>query len=96
MIKSELVAEVAKNNKLTFVNADRVVTTVFDTIIKNLKAGKRVELRGFGVFSVRVRKPRVGRNPKTGKIVRVDEKRMPFFRAGHRVKVALNKKGSEG
>ena len=96
MIKSELVAEVAKNNKLTILNADRLVTTVFDTIIKHLKDGKRVELRGLGVFSIRVRKPRKGRNPRTGNSVQVDERRVVFFRAAHRVKIALNKKGSEG
>ena len=96
MIRSELILEVAKSNKLTYANADRVVSTVLDTIIKHLKAGKRIELRGFGVFSVRVRKPRKGRNPKTGASVQVAEKRVPFFRAGRSIKSALNKKGSEG
>ena len=95
MIKSELVVEVAKSNKLTYANADRVVSTVFDTIIKQLKAGKRVEVRGFGVLSLRFRKARIGRNPKTGASVQVAERRVPFFRAGRSVKRALSKKGTE-
>ena len=94
MIRSELVAKVAEENKLTQANADRVVSTVINTIIKALINDNRVELRGFGVLSVRHRKPRAARNPKTGANVQVSAKRVPFFKAGKAVKTALNKKGA--
>ncbi len=92
MIKSELIAQVAAKENLTHTNAERAVTTVLDSIIKALSAGKRVELRGFGVLSVRTRKPRKARNPKTGESVEIGVKRVPFFKAGKAVKDALNKK----
>ena len=94
MIRSELVAKVAEENRLTQANADRVVSTVINTIVKALVNDNRVELRGFGVLSVRHRKPRAARNPKTGASVQVAAKRVPFFKAGKAVKSALNKKGS--
>ena len=93
MIKSELVAAVAEKNNLTHTNAERVVSTVFNTITKALINNNRVELRGFGVLSVRQRKPRSARNPKTGAGVQVEAKRVPFFKAGKAIKEALNKKG---
>lgn len=94
MIRSELVAKVAEENHLTHANADRVVSTVINTIIKALVNDNRVELRGFGVLSVRYRKSRAARNPKTGAGVHVAAKRVPFFKAGKTIKVALNKKGA--
>ncbi len=93
MIKSELIAKIAEANKLSRTDADHVVSTVFDEIAKALIAGNRVELRGFGVLSVRTRNARVGRNPKTGAQVKVEEKRVPFFKAGKSINDALNKKG---
>ena len=92
MIKSELVAKVAEENGLSHINAERVVSTVLRTITKALIEDNRVELRGFGVLSVRHRKPRAARNPKTGAGVQVGAKRVPFFKAGKTVKEALNKK----
>ena len=92
MIKSELVNKVAEANNLTHFNADRIVTTVLDAITQALVDDNRVELRGFGVLSVRHRKPRAARNPKTGTGVQVEAKRVPFFKAGKAVKLALNKK----
>ena len=93
MIKSELVNKVAEENKLTRINAERVVDTVFNTITKTLVGNGRVEIRGFGVLSVRQRKPRAARNPKTGAGVQVNAKRVPFFKAGKAIKDALNKQG---
>ena len=93
MIKSELVAAVAEKNNLTHTNAERVVSTVLNTITKALVNDNRVELRGVGVLSVRKRKPRAARNPKTGAGVQVEAKRVPFFKAGKAIKEALNKKG---
>ena len=93
MIKSELIATVAEANHLTRANTERVVNTFFDAITDALVKGKRVELRGWGVLSVRTRKSRTGRNPRTGASVQVAEKRVPFFKAGKAIKDALNKKG---
>ncbi len=94
MIKSELVAKLAEQTNLNKSDAERVVSTVFDEITKALVAGNRVELRGFGVLSVRERNARVGRNPKTGEKVSVEAKRVPFFKAGKIINDALNKKAS--
>lgn len=96
MIKSELVLHIAEKNNLTKADAERVVSTILDTIKEALIKGNRVELRGFGVLSVRNRKPRIGRNPKTGSKVQVEGKRVPFFKAGKSVNDALNKKAKKG
>jgi integration host factor subunit beta len=90
MLKSELVSKIANQNKLTKSDAERIVSTVFGTITDALLNGDRVELRGFGILSVRNRKARVGRNPKTGEQVNVKAKRVPFFKAGKSVNDALN------
>ena len=80
MIKSELVARLAQRYPhLYHRDVERIVSTVLDEIIKALSAGHRVELRGFGAFSVKVRPSRLGRNPRTGEPVTVDEKRAPFL-----------------
>lgn len=92
MIKSELVAKLAEQTNLNKTDAERVVSTVFDEITKALIGGNRVELRGFGVLSVRARKARQARNPKTGAKVSVEAKRVPFFKAGKSINDALNKK----
>lgn len=92
MIKSELVAKLAEQANLNKSDAERIVSTVFDEITKALIEGNRVELRGFGVLSVRERKARLGRNPKTGAKVDVSAKRVPFFKAGKSINDALNKK----
>ncbi len=92
MIKSELVAKLAEQTNLNKSDAERVVSTVFNEITKALVEGNRVELRGFGVLSVRERNARVGRNPKTGAKVSVESKRVPFFKAGKTINDALNKK----
>ncbi len=92
MIKSELVAKLAEQTNLSKSDSERIVSTVFDEITKALIAGNRVELRGFGVLSVRERKARQGRNPKTGAKVSVNAKRVPFFKAGKSINDALNKK----
>ena len=92
MIKSELVTKLAEQTRLSKIDADRVITTVFDEISKALIQGNRVELRGFGVLSVRSRQARLGRNPKTGAKVNVAAKRVPFFKAGKSINDALNKK----
>jgi integration host factor subunit beta len=91
MIKSELVARLAERYPhLYHRDVERIVTTVLDEVTKALTAGKRVELRGFGAFSVKTRPSRTGRNPRTGAPVSVDEKRAPFFRTGKELRERLN------
>ena len=92
MIKSELIDKVAESENVSRAIAKRIVNTIFDTITNALIEGNRVELREFGILSVRTRKARTGRNPKTGASVQVAEKKVPFFKAGKAVKKALNKK----
>ncbi len=92
MTKSELIARLAAQNPTLYQrDIERLVSTVFDTIIRALEEGNRVELRGFGAFSVRHREGRVGRNPRTGESVQVDAKSVPFFKMGKGMKERLNK-----
>ena len=92
MIKSELIIRLAEKTKLSKADAKTAVDTIFDEIIKALAEGNRVELRNFGILSLRTRKARIGRNPKTGEKVQIIQKQIPFFKAGKAVKKALNKK----
>jgi integration host factor subunit beta len=92
MTKSELIARLAEQNpSLYHRDIEKLVNTVFDTITTALVEGNRVELRGFGAFSIRERKARLGRNPRTGEAVNVDAKRMPFFKMGKGMKERLNR-----
>ena len=91
MTRSELIARLAaKNPALYHRHIDRIVGTVLDDIGAALEQGDRVELRGFGAFSVRQRKARVGRNPRTGASVQVAEKKVPFFKMGKGMRERLN------
>jgi integration host factor subunit beta len=91
MIRSELVQKIADENPdLTQRHVERVVSTVFDEIINALAKGDRVELRGFGAFSVKARDGRVGRNPRTGEAVTVASKKVPFFKTGKLLRDRLN------
>jgi len=91
MIKSELVGRLAQRYPhLYHRDVERIVSTVLDGICDALAQGKRVEMRGFGVFSVKVRASRTGRNPRTGQAVDVSEKRAPFFRTGKELRERLN------
>ncbi|MHB9881282.1 integration host factor subunit beta [Pacificimonas sp. ICDLI1SI03] len=91
MIRSELVTAVADAHPhLTAREAERVVGTIFDSIIDALAEGRRVELRGFGAFSTRARDARTGRNPRTGDAVDVEAKRVPHFKAGKDLRERLN------
>lgn len=91
MIKSELVARIAERHPhLLLKDAERVVQTIFDEIASALSQGSRVELRGFGAFSVKKRPARIGRNPRTGEPVKVDEKHVPFFKMGKELRERLN------
>ena len=91
MTKSELIATLLSLHPLlTHDEAERVVTSVFNRISEAMIKGKRVELRGFGIFSTRLRDPRPARNPKTGEKVMLQERRSPFFRTGKELKERIN------
>lgn len=93
MIKSELVQKIAdKNNHLYHHHIERIVNTILGEIITAMKDGDRVELRGFGAFSVKSRNARMGRNPRTGSAVEVIAKRVPFFKTGKELRERLNPK----
>ena len=92
MIKSELIQKIAeKNSHLSHREVERLVSAIFDEITNALSAGGRVELRGFGAFSVKTRPERVGRNPRTGQKVEISEKNVPYFKTGKLLKERLNK-----
>lgn len=91
MTKSELILRLAEQNPHLFQrDVERIVSTVFDEISSALADGDRVELRGFGAFSVKSRDARLGRNPRTGEAVAVAEKFVPFFKAGKDLRERLN------
>lgn len=91
MIKSELVARLAAANPHLYQrDVERIVNTVFDEIAAALARGDRVELRGFGAFSVKRRSARTSRNPRTGAPVEVEEKVVPFFKTGKELRQRLN------
>ncbi len=94
MTKSELIARLAEANPhLSRQDVERIVTTVFEEITATLARGDRVELRGFGAFSVKQRGPRTGRNPRTGESVDVAAKYIPYFKTGKQLREKLNPKG---
>ncbi|OAN50239.1 integration host factor subunit beta [Paramagnetospirillum marisnigri] len=96
MTKSELIARLAERNPHLFQrDVERIVTTIFDEIAGALARGDRVELRGFGAFSVKKRDPRQGRNPRTGEAVSVEGKAIPFFKTGKQLREMLNVDGSD-
>ncbi len=91
MTKSELIARLAELNPHLYQrDVERIVATIFDEITEALARGDRVELRGFGAFSVKNRDSRVGRNPRTGEAVPVSEKRVPCFKTGKQLRERLN------
>ena len=91
MIKSELVQTIARRNPHLFQrDIENIVNAVFDSVTEALSEGNRVELRGFGAFSVKNRPARTGRNPRTGESVDVGEKWVPFFKAGKELRERMN------
>ena len=94
MTKSELIARLAAANPHLYQrDVERIVSTIFDEISEALARGDRVELRGFGAFSVKSRSSRVGRNPRTGEAVHVAEKFTPYFKTGKQLREKLNTGG---
>ena len=94
MIKSELISKLAAENPhLTRTDVERVVNTLLESMTEAMERGGRVELRGFGAFSVRGRPARSGRNPRTGETVEVEAKAVPFFKSGKELRERLNLEG---
>lgn len=93
MTRSQLIMRLAElNPHLYHRDVERIVATIFDEISAALANGNRVELRGFGAFSVKRRAARVGRNPRTGDAVRVSAKYLPYFKTGKELRERLNAK----
>jgi integration host factor subunit beta len=90
MTKADLVEEVAKVTELTRKDSEVIVDTLFESVIKALRTGDKLEVRGFGSFRVRQRNARVGRNPKTGEKVEVPAKRVPYFKPSKELKDLIN------
>ena len=91
MIRSELIQKLADENPHLYQrDVEKIVNTIFEEIIEAMAGGDRVELRGFGAFSVKKRDSRVGRNPRTGEAVDVEEKHVPFFKTGKLLRDRLN------
>lgn len=90
MTKSELIERVAQESGLTKGRAEMVVNTIFDSMTTALIAGDGIEIRGFGSFTVRQYKSYEGRNPRTGDVVHVAPKRLPFFKVGKELRERVN------
>ena len=95
MNKSDLILKILESDSNLFKkDASKIVNVFFDTISEAISRGEWVELRGFGVFDVKVREARIARNPKNGEAVAVPAKKVPFFRMGKDMKDRINKKNS--
>jgi len=91
LIKSQLVQNITDQNPHLYIkDVERIINSIFYEITKSLAEGRRVELRGFGAFSVQKRKERIGRNPRTGEAVNVSAKYIPRFKQGKELKTKLN------
>ena len=90
MTKAELIEDVSQAVEMSRKDSDIIVETIFGSIVKSLKAGDKIEIRGFGSFRTRQRKPRIGRNPKTGARVDVPAKKIPYFKPSKELKDLVN------
>ena len=94
MTKADLIDEVSQLAELTRKDSEVIVETIFDSIVRSLRVGDKIEIRGFGSFRIRQRKPRTGRNPKTGAKVDVPAKRVPYFKPSKELRDLVNPKGT--
>ena len=90
MNKSELVDALASEKDLTYKKAEEIVNIIFDSMSSTLAEGGRIEIRGFGSFVVKDYKAYMGRNPKTGEIIQVNPKKLPFFKVGKELREKVN------
>lgn len=96
MTKADLVDRVTALGDLTRRDGEIIVDTLFESVIGALKAGDKIEIRGFGSFRTRQRNARTGRNPKTGEKVEVPAKRVPFFKPSKELRDSVNPSGNKG
>jgi integration host factor subunit beta len=95
MIKSELIQRIASQNPHLYQrDIENIVSAILDEMVEALRRGDRVELRGFGTFSAKIREARQGRNPRTGAVVAVGKKAMPYFKTGKEMRARLNRKAA--
>ena|SRR5215471_8918348 len=90
MTKAELIEEVSRVVEMTRKDSEVIVEAIFDSVVRALRNGDKIEIRGFGSFRTRQRQPRVGRNPKTGARVEVPAKRIPYFKPSKELKDLVN------
>ena len=95
MIKSELIKHIGSQNPHLFErDIEKIVNAILEEMVEALRRGDRVELRGFGAFSVKLRDARQGRNPRTGAVVAVSKKAVAFFKTGKEMRARLNREAS--
>ena len=95
MLKSELIKRISSQNPHLYErDIEKVVSAIFDEMVEALRRGDRIELRGFGTFSVKLRGAHQGRNPKTGAVVPVGKKAMPYFKTGKEIRARLNREAA--
>ena len=90
MTKAELIDDVSRVAELSRKDSETIVETIFESIVKSLRTGDKIEIRGFGSFRTRQRNPRIGRNPKTGARVEVPAKKIPYFKPSKELKDLVN------
>ena len=91
MTKSELILKITNKNSFLYQkDVYKIIDTLFNSVTKALRDGDRVELRGFGTFTTKLRNARIGRNPKTGDPVAIPQKKMPFFKMGKSMRERIN------
>lgn len=90
MTKAELIEDVSRAVEMSRKDSETIVETIFESIVKSLRSGEKIEIRGFGSFRTRQRKPRIGRNPKTGARVDVPAKKIPYFKPSKELKDLVN------
>lgn len=91
MNKSELVEALSFEKNLTYKKAEQIINLIFEAMSQSLVDRDRIEIRGFGSFMVKEYKPYMGRNPKTGEIIKVDEKLLPFFKVGKELRERVDR-----
>jgi integration host factor subunit beta len=96
MTKADLIEEVSRVVEMTRKESEVIVDAIFDSIVRSLRGGDKIEIRGFGSFRTRQRQSRVGRNPKTGTRVEVPAKKIPYFKPSKELKDVVNGPGHEG
>ena len=95
MTKADLIEEVSRVVEMTRKDSEVIVEAIFDSVVRSLRGGDKIEIRGFGSFRTRQRQARIGRNPKTGERVEVPAKRIPYFKPSKELKDLVNHEGGE-